>query len=528
MKHYSNKRELVTELLQGSKHICDYVSTTYGPHGRSVVLMDAANMPKVTKDGVTVARYLESSEPFQNVAIQTIKQASIETVNNAGDGTTTAIILSHNIFEQGIVAMERNSYPPNKLKEELNLAGQKIVEALNSFGVPIRNRDDLFSIAKISCNGDSEIAKVVTDAMESTGKSGGIVLKNGTSLKTELEFEEGYQMPSGYLGPTFVNKPQRNLASHENPLIFVTDMVIDNIDDVRHLAVLADQEKGRGLIIIANEVKDKALAFCAHNAIHGKPLAILRAPEYGIERREMLQDIALALGARFVDSVKKESIQQCRLTDFGTCVSMEAGLNTTMFLGAKGNPQSIFERLEQLEAETKQTKDLNRIKILRTRINQLAGGCAVIKIGGYTPVEISEKRDRIEDAIEAAKSAKEKGILPGGAFTLLFLAKKSLTSSNVGDKVMLRACEAPFRKLMENMNSELSPEYWLEKLWEENKDVTNGSELKGIDFSGLEPVIVNLLENDILDPVKVVETALKNAISAASTLITVGAAIVEK
>ena len=525
MNKYNSGKKLKEELLKGSQHIFDFVSKTYGPNGESVIMMDSNNKPKVTKDGVSIAKVLDSSEPEQNIAVQTIKQASIETVENAGDGTTTAVILTHELFRESLSFIEKTDYPVNSLKRELDIASVKLSNAIVAEGVPIRSEHDLFAIAKTACNGDNEIARVVSKAIESTGKSGGILIKNNNTLSTKLDFEDGYQMPSGYFGPSFINIPSKNLSSYENPLILITDNSLEDINDIRHIAALVDADK-RPLVIIADDVSGKALAFCIVNAKNDRPLSVLRAPEYGLERRQMLQDLAIATGAKFIDNGKGDKIQQVKLVDFGSCESFEAGLNHTIFFKSKGEPKKIYERLEQLEAEVKQTKDLSMVKALKIRINQLAGGCAVIKVGGYTDVEIQEKKDRIEDAIEAVKSAKDKGILPGGGYPLYNIALKVLDSNIPGEAVLLRACQGPFRKLLYNHNVMLSPEYHFEKLLEVNKNLPL-TEIKSIDFSGNNLEYKCLFELDILDSVKVVETSLKNAISAAGTLLTVGASIVQ-
>lgn len=523
MKIYQNGDELRARIFSGVNKLADNVASTMGPRGRTVVLHPRGSTPIVTKDGVSVARFVDFEDPFENLAAHIIKQAAEETNAAAGDGTTTATVLSRAIFNEAqkrVVA----GVSPIELKRGIDLAVDNILFDLNEQSKPIKSLEDIFNIASISANGDVAIAGLIRDAANSIGKDGSITIKEGKSNDTTLEIIEGFRFDSGLVSPQFITNERLNIMKYEKPYFLVTDYTINKIAQIYPALELVAREK-RPLIIIADDFMDEALAALIMNAVRGEiKVAGIKGPAYGGERREILSDLALSVGATFFSEIDVNSkpLEEVKLQDFGTADYIESSTKRTTIVNGNIDEEKLQDRIESLNRQIEESSDLKECEKLQSRIVRLSSSVAVIHVGGNTEVEMVERKHRIEDALEAVKSAQLEGIVTGCG-TALLKARNILKKIEVkneeqkaGVEVVFSACEAPFKQIMNNAGE--NPEVILSKTDEEFSkiyDLTRGS-------------FEDPIEVGIIDPAKVVKCAIKNAGSAAGTLITTNYAIVDK
>lgn len=521
---FSKDRELSDKVLQASELLETYVGKTFGPSGQTVILVDPRESDKavITKDGVTVAKFLESDDPEINTALKVLKQSSIETVKRAGDGTTTAVILTDAVLKGCHKALSAGDVNVNRLKKELNDAMGHIELIIESNKHDIKNKQDIKSVALTSTNGDEDLSTVIAEVVDNVGRNGLIQIYPSSSNKTSIEYVEGYSINSGFWEPVFANLRDKNLASYNNPLVLVTDMVIEDIDEWNHFLALIDRE-GRPVIVFADDFRGGALASARFMAQKGLPVCLLKPPSHGIERKEILKDAAIMLGGEFISASKGDKLSEVKLTDLGSCRRFEASLNKATFFECLGSPEDVLGRINQLEAAIKQTHiDTERAKY-QLRITSLSASTANILIGAMTEPEFYEKKHRLEDGLEAVRCAREGGLLPGGG-VFLYLLSERLEGESEGEKILKKALKAPFEKLCRNAGE--SEVYYSKLIMELNVD----RELKniiGFDFSGPLPKEVVLMEAYIIDPKEVTLMALKNSVSAASTLMTVGGSIIK-
>lgn len=517
---YENKQNLREKILKGVDTLVDNVASTLGPRGRNVILHQKGANPIITKDGVTVAKFVHLQDPFENLGAQILKQASEQTNSEAGDGTTTSTVLARAILKNAqkyLVA----GLSPTEIKRGIEKAVKEIIEKLKESSNPIASLEDVEHVATISANGDETIGKLIAKAIDVTGKDGAIQINEGRSSETTLDILEGFRFDSGYCATAFITDERRGAVKYENPLIFVTDNKLENVEEFLPVLEIAARD-GRPLVVVADEITGQALAALIMNTVRGTmKIAGIKGPRYGRERRNILSDLALSVGATFVTRESGMSLADVKLEHLGTAKSIDVLKSITTIVDGKGDPEEIDRRIEVLKVELEQTEDLRECELIQERITRLASGIAVVKVGGSTEIEMIEKKHRIEDALEAVRSAQLEGIVPGGGVALVRCTQDleiecDNEEQSIGAKIILDAVKEPVRQM--SLNAGLSPDLVLQKI-----ELEQGN--NGINYATNE--VVDMIENGIIDPVKVTMCALQNASSVAGTLITTNYAIVE-
>ena len=522
-KLYESGRSLHDKFLSGINILADNVGSTLGPRGRNVIIMTEENpIPLITKDGVTVARHVESDDPAEKAAIEIIRQAAIQTCEDAGDGTTTSTILSRAIFAKAQEYLAAG-IAPVELKRGIDRAVTEVVRNLEAAAIPIRSEEDIAHIATISANGDESIGKLIARAVDLAGKDGAITVEEARAVETSLDVVEGFRFASGWAATAFITDERRGTARYEDPLVLVTDHKLSTIDGFMPILELVARE-GKPLVVVADDIEGQLLAALIMNAMRGTlKVVAIKAPYYGEERRNLLSDLAVATGATFVSKQSGMKFNQVKLTDFGRAKNVEVSKKETCFVGGAGDQEDIEVKIDSLKAMIQTTDSLSQAESYQGRITRLSSGIAIIKVGGNTEPEMIEKRDRIEDALEAAKAAQQAGIVPGGGVSLLRAVQNidvqvDRPEQEYGVSIIKSCAEAPIRQMAEN--AEDSADIILSRILEsDNPDV-------GWNFSTGE--LQNLREAGVIDPVKVTAAALINAASVASTLLTTNNAVLHK
>lgn len=521
-REYDDNQTLQQKIMRGADLLADNVASTLGPRGRNVLLQEKGKVPFITKDGVTVAAFVAADDPVENAAVQVMRQAALETNTNAGDGTTTATVLARAILRES-QRFVTSGVSPIELQRGIHLAAREVISNLKSCARPITSAADIEHIATISANNDQTIGKLIAMAVDKVGQDGSITIDESRSLETSVDIVEGFRMPAGFCATAFVNDERRHIMAHEEPLVLVTDYKISAVETILPILEMCARE-GRPLIFVAEEVEGQALAAMIMNAMRGTlKIAAIKAPFYGEERRDLLQDLAASVGATFITRESGIKLQDVKLQDLGSAKSIESTKHSTIIVGGECDAEQVEKSIESLKAQIHATEDLGACERLQDRIVRLSSGVAVIRVGGSTEVEMIERKHRIEDALEAVRSAQEEGIVAGGG-TALLRASSSLvikTTNNdqaLGASVVQRACQEPLRQMA--LNAGESPDIIIAQIKESdpNKDC-------GWDFRTQD--LVPLFESGIIDPLKVTRTALQNAASCAGTLITTNYAIVQ-
>ena len=519
-KQYSSQTELHKKILEGVDILADNVASTLGPRGRNVILQEKGKRPITTKDGVTVAKFVELEDPMQNVGAQILKQASEQTNSKAGDGTTTSTVLARSILTQAqryLIA----GVSPIELKRGIDKAVEAIVEKLKDMASPITSEEDINHIATISANGDETIGKLISMAVDQAGKDGAISIEEARSLETSLDVVEGFIFDSGYLAGAFVTDERKNAVVYDDPLLLITDHKIEHVEEILPILEIVARE-GRPFIIVAENVEGQALAALIMNAARGTmKVAAIKAPRYGEERRAMLHDLALSTGATYVSRISGMKLQDVKLENLGSAAKIESFKRLTTIAGGKGDWEQIEERIETYKEELNQTDSMHECERIQERITKLASGIAIIRVGAATEIEMIEKKHRIEDALEAVKSAQLEGIVPGGGTALLrpiqgVPVDVDNQDQRLGVEIIKGAVEGPIRQMAKNAGT--SPDIVVSSVEQEDFGY-------GWDFAN--NVLTNLLEDGIIDPVKVTRCALQNAASVATALITSNHAIIQ-
>jgi chaperonin GroEL len=519
MKHYSNGQELNTKILSGVNKLADYVSTTLGPKGRNVILFHKEQgIPVITKDGVTVAKFVDFEDPIENVGAQIVKQAAEQSANKAGDGTTTATVLTRAILQKAQRYLTAG-VSPTEIKRGMDKATEAIVERLKEMSTPIRSQEDIRHIATISANNDETIGTLIATAVDSAGKDGSVLVEEARSINTSLDLIEGFRFDSGYISSTFINNERSGTVEYNNPLILITDQKIETVEQI--LPALEIAARDNNPLLIVADIEGQALAAVIANAVRGTmKISAVKPPRYGEERRSILKDLCASTGATFITRETGVTLRTIQLNHFGNSKSISINKGWTTIVGGKGNEETIEKQIEALKTEIQQTDDLKACERLQERITRLASGVAVIRVGAATEVEMLEKKHRIDDALEAVRSAQEEGIVIGGGTALIratngLFVETTSEEQSLGAKIILEAVEEPLRQMAKNADN--SPDLIVNK-------VRHSEDEKGYNFMTGE--LVNMLETGIIDPVKVTRCALQNAVSVASTLITTSHAIV--
>jgi len=518
---FEDRQSLNQKVLDGVNKLADNVAATLGPKGRNVILHQKGNDPIITKDGVTVSAFVHLDDEFENAAAQILKQATSQTNTMAGDGTTTATVLSRAILNKAQRYITAGASPV-ELKRGIDLAVDALVRELQKNAQHIETLDDVENIATISANNDRTIGKLIATAVDKAGKDGSITIEDAKTVETSLDVIEGFRVEAGYAASAFVTDERRGACHYDSPLLLVTDNRIDSVDQILPALEIISRD-GRPLVIVAEEIEGQALAALIMNTVRGSmKIAAVKAPFYGERRRNILSDLALSTGAEFISTDGTVRLKDIKLQHFGQCRSVDITKIGTTVIGGKGDFEEIDRRIELLKTELLQTDDMRECDKIQERITKLASGVAVIKVGAATEVEMIEKKHRIEDALEAVKSAQQEGIVPGGGVALVRVSSNLLMleaeneDQMFGIEIVRDAVKAPLRQMAQNCG--LSPDLVLAKVEDAEGNL-------GYNFRTDE--MVDMLEEGVIDPVKVTRTALQNAASAAGTLITTSHAIVE-
>lgn len=514
--------EARAKLKAGVDKLANAVKVTLGPRGREVILEKKWGSPVVTKDGVSVAKEIELSDPYENMAAQLVKEVASKTADVAGDGTTTATILTQAIYEEGLKAVASGANPVY-VKRGIDEAVKIIIEELKKLSKPVSGRKEIEQVATISANNDPEIGKIIADAMEKVGKDGVITVEESKSAETVLEVTEGMQFDRGYLSPYFVTNPEKMEAVLENPYILIYEKKINNIREL--LPVLEKVvQTNKPLLIIAEDVEGEALATLVVNHIKGVlKVCAVKAPGFGERRKAMLQDIAILTGGTAITEDLGIKLESVDLDMLGKADKVVVDKDNTTIIGGKGNPEDIKARIEQIKKQIETTTSEYDKEKLQERLAKLAGGVAIIKVGAATEAELKEKKDRVDDAVHATKAAVEEGIVPGGGVALyrasraLCNIKEENTDKAWGIKIVKNACKVPIKQIAYNAGFEGS--VVVEKI----KD----SENPNYGFNAATGEYVDMVEAGIIDPTKVVRTALQNAASIAGTMLTAECLVAE-
>ncbi|WP_022797392.1 chaperonin GroEL [Thermus islandicus] len=511
-------------LERGVNAVADAVKVTLGPRGRNVVLEKKFGSPTITKDGVTVAKEIELENHLENIGAQLLKEVASKTNDVAGDGTTTATVLAQAIVREGLknVAAGAN---PLALKRGIEKAVEAAVEKIRSLAIPVEDRKAIEEVATISAN-DPDVGKLIADAMEKVGKEGIITVEESKSLETELKFVEGYQFDKGYISPYFVTNPEAMEAVLEDAFILIVEKKVSN---VRELLPILEQvaQTGKPLLLIAEDVEGEALATLVVNKLRGTlSVAAVKAPGFGDRRKEMLKDIAAVTGGTVISEELGFKLENATLSMLGRAERVRITKDETTIVGGKGKKEDIEARINGIKKELETTDSEYAKEKLQERLAKLAGGVAVIRVGAATETELKEKKHRFEDALNATRAAVEEGIVPGGGVALLRaigaveeLLKKLEGDEATGAKIVRRALEEPARQIAENAGYEGS--VIVQKILAESKNPRFGFDAATGEFR-------DLVEAGIVDPAKVTRSALQNAASIGSLILTTEAVVAEK
>ncbi|SOE01243.1 chaperonin GroEL [Caenispirillum bisanense] len=510
-------------LLRGVDILADAVKVTLGPKGRNVVLDKSFGAPRVTKDGVSVAKEIELKDKFENMGAQMLKEVASKTADLAGDGTTTATVLAQAIVREGAKSVAAGMNPMD-LKRGIDMAVAAVVADVKARSRKVETNGEIAQVGTISANGEREIGEIIAKAMEKVGNEGVITVEEAKGLETELDVVEGMQFDRGYLSPYFVTNGEKMVAELDNPYILIHEKKLSSLQPL--LPVLeAVVQSGRPLLIIAEDVEGESLATLVVNRLRGGlKVAAVKAPGFGDRRKAMLQDIATLTGGQVVSEELGIKLESVTLAMLGTAKTVTITKDDTTIVDGAGAKADIEARVAQIKAQIEETtSDYDREK-LQERLAKLAGGVAVIKVGGATEVEVKEKKDRVDDALHATRAAVEEGVVAGGGVALLYATKalESLTPANddqkVGIEIVRRALQAPVRQIALNAGHDGA--------------VVAGKLLESSDtnwgFDAQTGTYVDLVKAGIIDPTKVVRTALQDAASVAGLMITTEAMVAEK
>ena len=511
------------KLLRGVDILADAVKVTLGPKGRNVVLDKSFGPPRISKDGVTVAREIELADKFENVGAQLLKQVALKTSELAGDGTTTATLLGQAIVREGAKAVAAGMNPMD-IKRGIELAVNAVVADIHKRAKKISTNDEIEQIGTVSANGDREIGQMLSRAMQKVGNEGVITVEEAKSLETELEVVEGMQFDRGYISPYFITNAEKMLVELEDPYILIFDKQLASLQSLLPLLEKVVQS-GRPLAIIAEDVQGEVLATLVVNRLRGGlRVAAVKAPGFGDRRRAMLEDIAVLTGGQMISEDLGIKLENVSLAMLGRARRVRIERENTTIVGGAGTKKDIEARIQQIRREIEaSTSDYDREK-LQERLAKLAGGVAIIRVGGATEVEVKERKDRVDDAVHATKAAVEEGIVPGGGLALLFSAKAlddikiKNRDQKVGIEIVRKAIEAPTRQIAENAGSEAS--IVVGKIREKNQEHWG--------FDAATGEYKDMFKAGIIDPTKVVRTALQDAASVADLIVTTEAAVASK
>ncbi len=509
-------------MKKGIDKLAEAVKMTLGPRGRAAVIEKGYGAPQVTFDGVTVAKEVELEDKYENLGAEFLKQAAEKTNDNVGDGTTTAVVLAHTMINEGERIIREKGMNVIHLSQDLTKGAKAVLKNLESQKELINDNKKVEEVATLSAK-DEEIGRLIAEVMSKIGKEGVVTIEDSNTIGNSYEMVEGLQFDRGYISPYMITSQERMEAVLEDPYILVTDKKISSIQDLLPVLEKVIQSGKKELVIVAEEVEGEALATLIVNKLRGVfNVLAAKAPGFGDRRKEMLQDIAIVTGAAFVSEDLGKKLESVELSDLGHAHRVVATKDDTTVVGGKGDKQAIEDRVAQLKAQIKKAdSDFDKEK-LQERLGKLSGGVAVIKVGAPTESEQKELKQRVEDAVAATRAAMEEGIVPGGGLALWNASSENADSSisEEAAAILRKAMEAPLRAIVANSGE--SPESVMSQI---KKEKTNGNGWVG--FNAVTNKVENLKEVGIIDPLKVTKTAFLNAVSVASTYLTIGAAVTE-
>ena len=509
------------QLVKGIDKLADAVVVTLGPNGRNVVISNNQGYPQSTKDGVTVAKSISLENPIEELGVQLVKQAAITTSNTAGDGTTTSTLLAREMIKAGLSHLN-NGVNAVEIKRSIDAAVNQVVNTLRTNAEDITSEEQLEQVATISANNDVEIGKIIAMAMKKVGREGVVTIEESKSGETYLETVEGIQFNRGFKSPYFVTNNNTMSASLEKPYILIADERFTKVKDL--LPVLeAISGTGRSLLIIAEDVDNEALATLVVNKMRGTlAVCAVKAPEFGDRRKLILDDIATLTGGEVFSKEKGMKLDKFSWDWFGEARTVNITKEQTTIVDGKGETERIEARIEALQQQIEQAGSPFEVEKLQERLSKFVGGVGIIHVGGNTETEMKEKKDRVDDALNATKAAIEEGIVPGGGAALLY-ARESITSDSIGAQIVYKACGKPFEQILINAGYSSTDAQMIGKyrLVDSGNDIWAGYNLKTEE-------VVNMKEAGIIDPAKVTRTALENAASVAGTILLTECTIVDQ
>lgn len=510
------------KMLKGVETLAKTVKVTLGPKGRNVILDKSYGAPKITKDGVSVAKEVELADKFENMGAQLVKEVAQKTADKAGDGTTTATVLAEAIIKEGSKAVAAGMNPMD-LKRGIDMAVEAVVEEIKSHSTAIKTSEEIAQVGTISANGDRTIGEYIARAMEKVGNEGVITVEDAKGLETELDVVEGMQFDRGYLSPYFVTNPEKMTCEYENPFVLLYNQKISNLQPL--IPVLETiVQSGRALVIVAEDIEGEALATLVVNRIRGGlKVCAVKAPGFGDRRKAMLEDIAILTGGQVISEELGMKLENVTLEMLGSAKRVEITKDDTTIIDGDGEKDLIEARASQIRKQIEETtSDYDREK-LQERLGKLSGGVAVLRVGGASEVEVKEKKDRIDDALNATRAAVKEGVVAGGGCALLYSARvlDKLSAANqdqkVGIEIIRKATQAPIRQIAENAG--VDGAVVAGKLLE-NTDINYGYNAQTGEYT-------DMIKAGIIDPTKVVRTALQDAASVGGLLITTEAMVTE-
>ena len=505
-------------LYEGVTKLADAVKVTMGPRGRNVLIQKSFGAPHITKDGVSVAREIELVDSLENMGAQLVKEVASNTADEAGDGTTTATVLAHSIFKEGLRNITAGANPI-EVKRGMDKASAAIIEELQKISKEVKDKKEIAQVATISANSDTAIGNLIAEAMEKVGKDGVITVEEAKGINDDLEVVEGMQFDRGYLSPYFVTNTEKMTCEMESPLLLITDAKITSLKDL--VPVLEQiQQSGRPLLIISDDLEGEALATLVLNRLKGVlNIAAVKAPGFGDRKKEMLKDIAILTGATLVTEELGLSLEKATLADLGQATRVVIDKDNTVIVDGKGSPDAVKARVSEIRTQVESTTSEYDKEKLQERLAKLSGGVAVIKVGAATETEMKEKKDRVDDALSATKAAVDEGIVIGGGAALIKASQAvNLTlegDEEVGSQIILRAVFAPMKQIAQNAGFDAGVVA---------DKIAHATEAN-LGFNAATGEYVDMLEAGIIDPLKVARVALQNATSVSSLLLTTEATV---
>ena len=514
--HFSD--EARTGLFAGVTKLADAVKVTMGPRGRNVLIQKAYGAPHITKDGVSVAREIELEDSLENMGVQLVKEVAANTADEAGDGTTTATVLAHSIFKEGLRNITAGANPI-EVKRGMDKASKEIINELKAMSQEVQDKEKIAQVASISANSDATIGNLIAEAMERVGKDGVITVEEAKGINDDLEVVEGMQFDRGYISPYFVTNTEKMTCELETPIILLTDGKITSLKDLVPLLEQV-QQSGRPLLIIADDIEGEALSTLVLNKLKGVlNITAVKAPGFGDRKKEMLKDISILTGATLITEELGLTLEKVTLADLGQASRVVIDKDNTVIVDGKGDKNAVVARVNEIRTQIESTTSEYDKEKLQERLAKLSGGVAVIRVGAATETEMKEKKDRVDDALSATKAAVDEGIVIGGGAALVKASqavKLDLKEDEaVGAEIILRAMFAPMKQIATNAGFDAGVV----------ADKIANSDDPTLGFNAATGEYVNMLEAGIIDPLKVGRVALQNATSVASLLLTTEATV---